>query len=35
LILNNGEKIDEILAEIEEINDKRKELTRLFTDDAM
>ncbi len=35
LILNNGDKIDEIFAEIEEINDKRKELTRLFTDDAM
>jgi single-stranded-DNA-specific exonuclease len=33
--LNNGEKIDEILSEIEEINDKRKDLTRLFTDDAM
>lgn len=35
LILNNGEKIDEILQEIEEINDKRKDLTKIFTQDAM
>jgi len=35
LILNNGEKIDEILQEIEEINDKRKDLTKIFTQDAL
>ncbi len=35
LLLNNGEKIDEILQEIEDINNKRKELTKLFTQDAL
>lgn len=35
LILNNWDKIDEIIYEIENINSKRKDLTKLFTEDAM
>jgi single-stranded DNA-specific DHH superfamily exonuclease len=35
LILNNSEKIDEIIEDIEKINDKRKELTKIFCDNAM
>lgn len=35
LILNNSDKIDEIIFEIEEINNKRKDLTKLYTQDAM
>ncbi|MDP5038990.1 MAG: single-stranded-DNA-specific exonuclease RecJ, partial [Candidatus Gracilibacteria bacterium] len=35
LILNNGDKIDEIIDEIENINNTRKDLTKIFTEDAM
>jgi single-stranded-DNA-specific exonuclease len=35
LILNNSDKIDEIILDIENINNKRKELTKIFTLDAM
>jgi len=35
LILNNSDSIDETLAEIERLNDKRKHLTKVFFDDAM
>lgn len=35
LILNNGDKIDEIICDIENINNKRKELTKIFTIDAL
>lgn len=35
LILNNSDKIDEIIYEIEEINNKRKDLTKVFYEDAL
>ncbi|MDD5769708.1 MAG: single-stranded-DNA-specific exonuclease RecJ [Candidatus Gracilibacteria bacterium] len=35
LILNNGNKIDEIIEDIENINNKRKDLTKIFTQDAL
>lgn len=35
LILNNSDTIDDVIADIENINNKRKELTRIFTQDAM
>jgi len=35
LILNNWDKIDSIINEIENINNKRKELTKIFTNDAL
>lgn len=35
LILNNSDKIDWIIEEIENINNKRKELTKLFYEDAL
>lgn len=35
LILNNGDKIDEIIYDIENINNKRKELTKIYTIDAL
>lgn len=35
LILNNGGKIDEIILDIENINNKRKELTKTFFQDAL
>lgn len=35
LILNNSDKIDEIIYEIEEINNKRKELTKVFYENAL
>jgi single-stranded-DNA-specific exonuclease len=35
LILNNSDKIDDIIYEIEEINNKRKELTKVFYENAL
>lgn len=35
LILNNSDKIDWIIEEIENINNRRKELTKLFYEDAL
>ena len=35
LILNNWDKIDEIIEDIENINNKRKDLTKLFYEDAL
>lgn len=35
LILNNSDSIDDVIADIENINNKRKDLTRVFTQDAM
>jgi single-stranded DNA-specific DHH superfamily exonuclease len=34
LILNNSDKIDSIIEEIEDINNKRKDLTKLFYENA-
>jgi single-stranded DNA-specific DHH superfamily exonuclease len=34
LILNNSDKIDSVIEEIENINNKRKELTKIFYEDA-
>lgn len=35
LILNNSSKIDEIILDIENINNKRKDLTKIFFEDAL
>lgn len=35
LILNNSDTIDEVIADIENINNKRRELTKIFYEDAL
>ncbi len=35
LILNNSDSIDEIIADIENINNRRKDLTKIFYEDAL